>query len=55
MGGERFPEHHEVPAPALHLRDRPGAPTRDQLTSVVQLYKALGGGWTPEAGPTPGR
>jgi outer membrane protein, multidrug efflux system len=29
--------------------------TRDQLTSVVQLYKALGGGWTPEAGPTPGR
>ena len=25
--------------------------TRDQLTAVVQLYKALGGGWTPEAGP----
>lgn len=22
---------------------------RDQLTSVVQVYKALGGGWTPEA------
>jgi outer membrane protein TolC len=29
--------------------------TRDQLTSVVQLYKALGGGRTPETGPTPGR
>jgi outer membrane protein, multidrug efflux system len=29
--------------------------TRDQLTSAVQLYKALGGGWTPETGATPGR
>lgn len=29
--------------------------TRDQLTAVVQLYKALGGGWTPETEPTPGR
>jgi regulatory Fis family protein len=29
--------------------------SRDQLTSVVQLYKALGGGWTPETGATPGR
>jgi multidrug efflux system outer membrane protein len=27
--------------------------TRDQLAAVVQLYKALGGGWTPEAGPAP--
>jgi len=25
--------------------------TRDQLTAVVQLYKALGGGWT-EAEPS---
>jgi multidrug efflux system outer membrane protein len=23
--------------------------TRDQLTALVRLYKALGGGWTPEA------
>jgi len=29
--------------------------TRDQLTSVVQLHKALGGGWTPETGTTAGR
>ncbi len=28
--------------------------TRDQLTAVVQLYKALGGGWTPEgSAPAP--
>ncbi|MGH7314737.1 MAG: efflux transporter outer membrane subunit, partial [Candidatus Rokuibacteriota bacterium] len=29
--------------------------TRDQLTAVVQLYKALGGGWTHEAEPAPAR
>jgi len=30
--------------------------TRDQLTSVVRVYKALGGGWqTPATGtPSPG-
>jgi multidrug efflux system outer membrane protein len=26
---------------------------RDELTSVVQLYRALGGGWQPEEAPPP--
>ena len=30
------------------------ATTRDQLTAVVQVYKALGGGWQPLPGPGKG-
>lgn len=37
----------------LGLEDQLVSGTGEQTTALIQLYKAMGGGWTPEATPAP--